>query len=62
MTDSHTTGSMYATIRMMYCATCVQVTARMPPRNEQTRIPARPAKIPISKARPVRREVIRPTP
>ena len=26
-------------IRMMYCATCVQVTARMPPRNEQTRMP-----------------------
>jgi len=28
----------------MYCATCVQVTAFMPPSMEQTRMPARPAK------------------
>ena len=62
LTDSHTTGTMYAMIRMMYCATCVHVTARMPPRNEQTRMPPRPTKMPISNARPDRRAVITPTP
>jgi hypothetical protein len=46
----------------MYCATCVQVTARIPPRKEQTRTPPRPTKMPISKLKPVRCEVIRPTP
>jgi hypothetical protein len=31
-------------ISTMYCATCVQVTARMPPSIEQTRMPSRPTK------------------
>ncbi len=39
-------------IRTMYCATCVQVTARMPPRNEHTRMPPRPRKMPISNGTP----------
>ena len=46
----------------MYCATWVQVMARMPPRNEQTRMLARPRKMPTEKSTPVKREVIRPTP
>ena len=49
-------------IRMMYWATWVQVTARMPPKKEQTRMPARPKKMPNSKGTPVSRVVIRPTP
>ena len=31
-------------ISTIYCATCVQVTARIPPSMEQTRIPAKPTK------------------
>ncbi len=61
-TESQITGIMYAMIRMMYCATCVHVTARMPPRNEQTRMPPRPRNTPISKGTPVKRVVINPTP
>ena len=46
----------------MYWATWVQVTAFIPPRNEQTRIPARPTNTPIPNSRPVNRLAIRPTP
>ena len=46
----------------MYCATCVHVTARMPPRNEHTSTPPSPRKMPISKVTPVSRAVISPTP
>jgi hypothetical protein len=49
-------------MRMMYCATWVQVTARMPPRKEHTRMPARPTNTPVSKAMPRKRLVTMPTP
>ena len=49
-------------IRMMYCATWVQVTARMPPRKEHTRIPASPRNTPTPNSTPVNRLVISPTP
>ncbi len=35
-------GVRYAMISTMYCAICVQVTARMPPSIEQSRMPASP--------------------
>ena len=40
----------------------VQVTARMPPRKEHTSTPPRPTKTPNSNPKPVRCEVISPTP
>jgi hypothetical protein len=49
-------------MRMMYCATWVQVTARMPPIIEQTRMPPRPTKQATSKLRFRKREAIWPTP
>ncbi len=49
-------------IKTMYCATWVQVTALIPPRNEQTRMPPRPSQIPTSNGTWVRRVVINPTP
>ncbi len=49
-------------MRMMYCATWVQVTAFMPPRKEHTRMPARPTNTPTWNSRPVKREVMMPTP
>ena len=49
-------------IRMMYCATCVQVTARMPPSIEHTRMPSRPTKIAISNGMSRKREVMMPMP
>jgi len=33
-------------ISTMYCATCVQVTARMPPSIEQMRMPPKPIQMP----------------
>ncbi|MNF06528.1 hypothetical protein D3C80_2064950 [compost metagenome] len=54
-------GIRKATRMMMYCATCVQVMARMPPRKEHTRMLARPRKMPTEKSTPVKREAIRPT-
>ncbi len=62
LADSQMTGMRYATIRMMYCATCVQVTARMPPSMEQTRMPARPTNTASSNDMPRNREVMMPTP
>ena len=62
LAESQMTGMRYATIRMMYCATCVQVTARMPPNIEQTRMPARPTKTASSNDMPRNREVMMPTP
>ena len=47
---------------MMYWATWVQVTERMPPRTEQNKTPIRPTKTPILKSMPMNRETIRPTP
>ena len=35
-------------ISTIYCATCVQVTARMPPSIEHSRIPSRPNQTPTS--------------
>ena len=49
-------------IKMMYWATWVQVTARMPPRKEHTKMPPSPKKMPNSNATPVSRVVIKPTP
>ena len=34
-------------IRMMYCATWVQVTERIPPSTEQNSTPSRPTKTPM---------------
>ncbi len=62
LTDSQTTGIRYAMIRMMYCATWVQVTARIPPKNEQTNMPASPTNTPSSNATPRKRDVMMPTP
>ena len=53
---------MKATMMMMYCAICVHVMARMPPKKEQTKILANPRKIPTEKSMPVKRDVISPTP
>ena len=61
-TDSHTTGIMNAMMMMMYCATCVHVTARMPPRKLHTRMLPRPMNTPTKKSSPVRRAAMRPTP
>ena len=47
---------------MMYCATCVQVTARMPPRNEHTRMPANPKNTPTENSTPMKRVTTSPTP
>ncbi len=47
---------------MMYCATWVQVTARMPPSIEHTRMPPRPTNTPTPNSSPVKREVMMPTP
>ena len=47
---------------MMYWATWVQVTARMPPSIEHTRMPSRPTKIATSKPMPRKREVMMPMP
>ena len=47
---------------MMYCATWVHVTERMPPSTEQNSTPSRPTKTPTLKSRPMKRETIRPTP
>ncbi len=47
---------------MMYCATCVQVIERMPPRTEQKSTPMSPTKHPTLKSRPMKRETMRPTP
>ena len=55
-------GTRNAVIMMMYCATWVHVTARMPPRNEHTRMPASPKKIPIVNSTPMKRAAIIPTP
>ena len=49
-------------IKMMYCATCVQVTARIPPSIEHTRMPSSPTKIAISKGMSRKREVMMPMP
>ena len=49
-------------IRIRYCATCVQVTAFMPPSIEQTRMPPRPTKTPTVKSMPRKRLVMMPTP
>ena len=61
-TDSHVTGIMKATMMMMYCAICVHVMARIPPKKEQTKMLANPRKIPTEKSMPVKRDVISPTP
>ncbi len=53
---------MYATIRTMYWATWVQVTARMPPSIEQTRMPRRPTNTATSKGICRNRDVMMPTP
>ncbi len=45
-----------------YWVTWVHVTARIPPKKEQTNTPPKANKIPISKWTPVKREVINPTP
>ena len=47
---------------MMYCATWVQVMARMPPRKEHSKTPPKPNKMPISNCTPVNRDAIRPMP
>ena len=47
---------------MMYCPTWVQVTARMPPRKEQTSMPPSATKMPSSNEMPVMRVVMMPTP
>ena len=47
-------------ISTMYCATWVQVTPRMPPSIEQSRMPSRPAQIPISNGIPKARAAIVP--
>ena len=47
---------------MMYCATWVQVTERMPPRTEQNSTPRSPTKTPTLKSRPMKRETMSPTP
>ena len=60
--DSTTTGTRYEMMRMMYCATCVQVTERIPPSTEQKRTPMRPTKTPMRKSRPMKRDTMRPTP
>ena len=49
-------------ISTMYCATWVQVTARMPPSIEQTRMPARPTNTPYSNGMPIRRDMTKPVP
>ena len=49
-------------IRMMYWATWVQVTARMPPSIEHTRMPARPTKTATPNGICRKREVTMPTP
>ena len=49
-------------IRMMYCATWVQVTARMPPSIEHTRMPARPRNTATVKDTSRKRWVMMPTP
>ena len=49
-------------IRMMYCATWVQVTDCMPPSTEQNSTPRSPTKTPTLKSRPMKRETMRPTP
>ena len=60
--DRYTTGTRYEMMRMMYCATWVQVTARMPPRTEQNSTPSRPTKTPTLKSSPMKREMMSPTP
>ena len=59
---SQDTGIKNASRITMYCATCVQVIARMPPRKEHSSTPPRPSMMPISNCTPVRRDAIRPTP
>jgi hypothetical protein len=49
-------------ISTMYWDTCVQVTAFMPPRNEQTSTPVNPRNMPTVKSTPVSQVVIRPMP
>ena len=46
--DIQMTGTKYAMIKTIYCATCVQVTARMPPSMEQSRMPRSPNQTPTS--------------
>ena len=47
-------------ISTMYCATCVHVTARMPPSIEHSRMPSRPTNTAISKEMPRKREAMMP--
>ena len=60
--ESTTTGTRYDVMRMMYWATCVQVTAFMPPSTEQKSTPMSPTKQPTLNSRPMKRETMRPTP
>jgi hypothetical protein len=45
--DRYTTGTRYEMIKMMYCATWVQVTERIPPSTEQKSTPSKPTKTPM---------------
>jgi hypothetical protein len=60
--DSQDTGFKKASNSTMYCATCVQVMARIPPRNEHSSTPPSQNMMPISNCTPVSREAIKPTP
>ena len=55
-------GVRYAMISTMYCAICVQVTARMPPSMAHSRMPTRPTNTAISNVMPRKRDAIRPVP
>ena len=45
--ERNVTGTRYAVMRMMYCATCVQVMDFMPPSSEHSRTPERPTNTPM---------------
>jgi len=49
-------------ISTMYCATWVQVTARMPPSSEHTSTPIRPTHTPVARSTPRKRLVMMPAP
>ena len=49
-------------ISTMYCAICVQVTARMPPSIAQSKMPTSPANTANSNGMPRKREAMSPVP